>query len=320
MLRDERGLALSTDSPEAAQLLDRAVEHFLKYRADVMSVAGRMLAGDPEFVMGHCFKGYMLLGASNPAHRPAIAEAVKAAEAGAAVTTGRERRHVAALAAWAGGQLDTSFAIWREILDADPTDLLALRICDTTRFRHGQTAKVLEQADRVAPGWSPELPGYDCLQCVWAFAHEEAGDTRAPSRSSMRPMRSTPPTTSPTTSRRTCWKWNAGRARVATGWRRKPALAWRQQTDPSLVVAPRADATGARRARRGAGKLRHQHPQPRRADDQGDARPYIDLQNATPCCGGWSSWGSMSATAGRNWPTRPRRGSAMPAICCWCRI
>ena len=178
MLRDERGLALSTDSPEAAQLLDRAVEHFLKYRADVMSVAGRMLAGDPEFVMGHCFKGYMLLGASNPAHRPALAEAVKAAEAGAAVTTGRERRHVAALAAWAGGHLDTSFAIWREILDADPTDLLALRICDTTRFRHGQTAKVLEQADRVAPGWSPELPGYDLMQCVWAFAHEEAGDTR----------------------------------------------------------------------------------------------------------------------------------------------
>jgi len=178
MIRDERGLPLSTDSREAAGLFDRAVEHFLKYRADVMSLAGRMLAADPGFVMGHCFKGYMLLGAANPAHRPAIAETVKAAEAGAASVTERERRHVAALAAWAGGHLDKSFAIWRDILDADPTDLLALRICDTTRFRHGQTAKNLEQADRVAPGWSPELPGYDLFQCVWAFAHEEAGDTR----------------------------------------------------------------------------------------------------------------------------------------------
>jgi len=39
--------------------------------------------------------------------------------------------------------------------------LLAVRICDTTWFRHGQTAKILEQADRLAPHWSPELPGYD---------------------------------------------------------------------------------------------------------------------------------------------------------------
>jgi hypothetical protein len=177
MTRDERGLLLSTDSAEAATLFDRAVEHFLKYHADVMTLANRMLGADPEFVMGYCFKGYMLLSASNPAHRPAIAATLAAAETGAPVATERERKHIAAFAAWAGDQLDKSFAIWRQILDADPTDLLALRICDTTWFRHGQTAKVLEQADRVAPGWAPELPGYDCFQCVWAFAHEEAGDT-----------------------------------------------------------------------------------------------------------------------------------------------
>ena len=176
MTRDERGLPLSTDSAEAAALFDRAIEHFLKYHADVMTLIGRMLEADPQFALGHCLKGYLLLMAANPAHRPAIATTLQAAEAGAAASE-RERRHAAAFAAWAGGQLDKSFAIWREILDEHPTDLLALRICDTTWFRHGQTAKILEQADRVAPGWSAELPGYDCFQCVWAFAHEEAGDT-----------------------------------------------------------------------------------------------------------------------------------------------
>jgi hypothetical protein len=90
--------------------------------------------------------------------------------------------HVAAFAAWAGGALDRPFRIWRQILDAHPTDLLALRICDTTWFRHGQTAKILEQADRVAPGWSAELPGYDCFQTLWAFAHEESGDTSGAER------------------------------------------------------------------------------------------------------------------------------------------
>jgi tetratricopeptide (TPR) repeat protein len=179
---DERGLKLATDSGEAAFLFDRAVEHFLKFHADTPALIGRMLKADPEFALGHCLKGYLLLSAANPAFRAEIAATRQAAEAGAAAASARERQHVAALAAWAAGNLDRSFAIWRDILDAQPTDLLAARICDTTWFRHGQTQKILEQADRLAPGWSPELPGYDCFRSIWAFAHEEAGDTAAAER------------------------------------------------------------------------------------------------------------------------------------------
>lgn len=177
MIRDERGLPLSTDSAEAVSLFDRAVEHYLKFHADTMVLVGRTLAADPHFLMGHCLKGYLLLSAANPIYRAEIAAALVTAEAGAASATERERQHVAAFAAWAGGALDRSFGIWREILDRHPTDLLAARICDTTWFRYGQTAKILAQADRIAGGWSPELPGYDCFQTLWAFAHEEARDT-----------------------------------------------------------------------------------------------------------------------------------------------
>jgi tetratricopeptide (TPR) repeat protein len=177
MIRDERDLPLSTDSADAAALFDCAVEHWLKFHADTMVLVGRMLAADPHFVLGHCFKGYLLLSASNPAFRAEIAATLAVAEAGAAVATERERQHVAAFAAWAGGALNRSFGIWQHLLDAHPTDLLAARICDTSWFRHGQTAKILEQADRLAPRWSPELAGYDLFRTIWAFAHEEAGDT-----------------------------------------------------------------------------------------------------------------------------------------------
>lgn len=177
MQRDERGLPISSDSMQAARLFDRAVEHYLKFHADTMALVNEALAADPALVMGHCMKGYLMLAGANPAQRPLVARTVAAAQAGAAVATPRERRHVAALAAWAGGALDGAFAAWRELLDADPTDLLAVRICDTTYFRHGQTQAVLDQADRLAPHWSAELPGYDCFRTVWAFAHEEAGDT-----------------------------------------------------------------------------------------------------------------------------------------------
>jgi len=182
MIADERGLPLSTDSTEAASLFDRAVEHYLKFHADTPALIGRMLAADPQFVVGHCFKGYLLLSASNPAFRAEIAATLATAEAGAAAATEREQQHVAAFAAWAGGALDRSFGIWQQLLDAYPTDLLAARICDTSWFRHGQTAKILEQADRLAPRWSTELPGYDLFRTIWAFAHEEAGDTGSAER------------------------------------------------------------------------------------------------------------------------------------------
>jgi len=182
MKRDARDLALSTDSAEAAVLFDRAVEHYLKFHADTMALVGRMLVADPHFVMGHCLKGYLLLSAANPLNAPEIAATLLAAQSGAAAVTEREQQHVAAFAAWARGALDLSFGIWRQILDAHPTDLLACRICDTIWFRHGQTAAILDQADRLAAGWSAHTPGYDCFQTVWAFAHEEAGDTAGAER------------------------------------------------------------------------------------------------------------------------------------------
>jgi tetratricopeptide (TPR) repeat protein len=182
MKQDERGLALSTDSAEATNLFDRSVEHFLKFHADTMALAGRALSADPEFVMGHCMKAYLLLMAANPANRQQIDATLASAHAGAASITPRERLHLAAADSWHRGQLDQTFKAWGQILDDAPTDLLAYRISDTIWFRHGQTQPILEQADRVTPRWSADLPGYDCAQTIWAFAHEEVGDTKPAER------------------------------------------------------------------------------------------------------------------------------------------
>ena len=54
-----------------------------------MVLAGRALAADPGFVMGHCLKAYLLLMAANPANRPQI-DATLAARAGR-----RRERHSA---------------------------------------------------------------------------------------------------------------------------------------------------------------------------------------------------------------------------------
>jgi hypothetical protein len=181
MIRDARGLPLSTESTEAARLFDLTVEHYLKYHLDTMTLAQRCVVADPDFVMGYCLKAYLMLAGANPAHRPMVAQCTELVE-GAAALTRREQRHVAALGAWHRGQLGRAFGIWRELLEDDPTDLLAVRVNDATLFRYGQTSAILEQANRLTSAWSDDLPGFECFQSVWAFAHEEAGDTAGAER------------------------------------------------------------------------------------------------------------------------------------------
>ena len=154
------------------------------------------------------------------------------------------------------GELDRSFAIWRQILDATPTDLLALRICDTTWFRHGQTQKILEQADRIAPRWSPDLPGYDCCQCVWAFAHEETGDYAAAERAVDAALERDRTNYFAHHVKAHVMEMDC-RPREGRDWlgSADPELVGRQQPDPSSVVAPHTDGTRPRRARRRAGEL-----------------------------------------------------------------
>ena len=281
MKQDERGLALSTDSAAAVTSFDRAVEHYLKFHADTMVLADKALAADPDFVMGHCLKAYLLLMAANPANRAQIDATLARAQTGAANLTARERMHLAAATAWHQGTIERSFQIWGQILDADPTDLLAFRISDTIWFRHGQTQSILAQADRVTPRWSADLPGYDCAQTIWAFAHEEVGDTKG-AEPRGRCGAGTRPDQLLRASRQGA---RAGhrlpRARGQRVARRSggPLVAG-QQPDPSPVVASHADAARPRRARCGAGELRREHPQLRRPDDQGDARP---LRRSAEC-------------------------------------
>jgi hypothetical protein len=70
MQPDKRGLPITTDSPDAAASIDRAVEHSLKFHADTMAVLNDALAENPAFVLGHVFKCYLLLSASNAANAP----------------------------------------------------------------------------------------------------------------------------------------------------------------------------------------------------------------------------------------------------------
>jgi tetratricopeptide (TPR) repeat protein len=186
MRSDAQGLTIATGSDTAADAFAQAVEGFVKYRVDTMPCTERMLAADPDFALGHCLKGYLVMLGSNRATLPVVAAALAAGDAAAARATPRERAHLAALAAWQRGELDAALAAWEAILADHPTDLLALRIAHGTYFWLGRAAAMRASVERAAPRWDATLPGFGALLAMRAFGAEESGDYHAAERDGRR--------------------------------------------------------------------------------------------------------------------------------------
>ena len=176
MLADERGLALTTEVPEAARLLDVTLKDNLESRLGATESLKAMLAADPEFVLGHCFKGSIFLLFGNTAYYPKVAEALDFCEARLKTVTPREAAHVRALRAIYEGDQRRAGLIWDEILIQHPRDLMALRLQHFNHFYMGNSSGLRDALARVLPAWNDDVPGAGFVYGMYAFGLEEAGD------------------------------------------------------------------------------------------------------------------------------------------------
>ena len=236
MIRDERGLPLSTDSADAAALFDRAVEHYLKFHADTPALVGRMLAADPDFVLGHCFKGYLLLSASNPAFASRDRR-----DAGGGRSRPRRRT------ANASGCMSPRSPPGREARSTAPSRSGArssTHIADRSAGRaHLRHDLVPPRPDRENPRTG--RPARAALVARTARLRSVPHDLGLRARgggrhAGRRARRRSRDRTGPhelfraRTSRRMCWRWNAGRARAASGSRTRPRIG-RAATSWSII-------------------------------------------------------------------------------------
>lgn len=182
MPRDAQGLAVTMASDEAASAWDHAVSGYLGYRADAPQRVKALLAVDPEAPLGHVLKGAFAMLAFNAAHVPAARAAAAEAARHAAGATTRERAHIAALAAWAEGELDRALATWRHILSAHPHDVLAFRLHHFLAFWLGRPGEMAASAEAVRPAWNAAVPAFPAMLGCFAFAAEECGDQAAAER------------------------------------------------------------------------------------------------------------------------------------------
>ena len=173
---DVRGLALSTDSVEAAAAYDRFVAGYLGYRADTPARLAALLQADPEFALAHCMQGTMAMLAYKQAAVPLALQAAQRAEALAGTATERERRHIAALQAMIAGDLDQAIAAWEAILAVHPLDAVALRLSHFINFWLGRPQAMAASIERAIPAWSENLPAASTVLACRCFAQEESGN------------------------------------------------------------------------------------------------------------------------------------------------
>ena len=179
MQHDERGHAMTTDSPEAALALDQAIHNFLHWRAAVIPPLKTAMGADPDFGLGHAVGGLILHGARNIHFRPKIARSLAAAETAAAGLTPREQLYVRALRAAFDGRITASVACYEEILAAHPRDLLAQRLAQMELFWIGEMAWSEAISRRCQSAWDADVPGYGIHLSCRAFDLEETLQFRA---------------------------------------------------------------------------------------------------------------------------------------------
>jgi tetratricopeptide (TPR) repeat protein len=173
---DARGLPLSTASARAAAAYDHCIAGYLTQRADTPLRLTALLETDPDFALAHCMQGYFAMLAYKQASVPTAVQAARSAQALSADVTPRERSHIAALTAWAEGELDRTIALWESILRSHPNDVVAFRLAHFANFWLGRPQDMVSSVERVMPAWSEEMPGYASILACHSFAHEEAGN------------------------------------------------------------------------------------------------------------------------------------------------
>ena len=176
---DVRALPLSTGSAKAAAAFDHLVKGYLTFRADTPVRLAAVLEADPDFALAHCMQGYFAMLAFKQAVVPVAIQAAHTAQSLAPGATPRERSHIAALTAWAEGELNRAIAQWESILRTHPHDVVAFRLAHFVNFWLGRPQDMVASVERLIPAWSEDIPGYSSILGCRCFAQEEAGNCLA---------------------------------------------------------------------------------------------------------------------------------------------
>ena len=185
MTKDSLDLELTGASPQALAHYERSLHELQCFVGDPVASVEQAIAASPGFVMAHVLKGY-LYGLATEREASAIAAQAHAAAVPAGGTA-REKAHVAALGALAGGRWHAASALLEDIAIEYPARCAGSPGRTPGRFLHRQfahAARPHRACAAVLGGFDARLPRHARHACVRA-----RGDRRLRPRRKGRPPR-----------------------------------------------------------------------------------------------------------------------------------
>ena len=176
MHKDAQGLECTAQDPNAVAAYDDALAAFFEFRLSTADHVKTALAVDPDFVMGLCFRAYLLMQFGSRQVYPKIDAALEQLKALNGGANERERAHIVALDHWREGRIGDACRIWESILVTTPQDLLALRLHHGMSFWLGRRESLRDGPAAALGRIDESTPGYGVVLGMFAFGLEECGD------------------------------------------------------------------------------------------------------------------------------------------------
>ena len=181
MHQDRWGQDVTAASAVAVAALDETVLAYLGLRMDTGDVMKTALGHDPEMPMLSITRSYFMQLFCQSGLMGRAQQAIDAAAAAIAKhsATRREEMHLETAKTWLAGDFSRACALWDEILQENPRDVLALRLAHFLHFYLGDTQNTRDSVNRVMYAWDPSVPAYGFVKGMQAFGFEESGNYSA---------------------------------------------------------------------------------------------------------------------------------------------
>jgi tetratricopeptide (TPR) repeat protein len=159
----------------SSNALDVALNEYLGWTGDPVATLKAAVAADPGFILGHTTLAALHSLGGIPGSAKPIARALTTANALAGTASAQQRLHLAAANSWAEGDIEGAAAFWETALEADPADLLALRLAHDTHFYLGAGEKLRDVPLAVLPAYRKDPVRRGFVLGMAAFGLEETG-------------------------------------------------------------------------------------------------------------------------------------------------
>jgi tetratricopeptide (TPR) repeat protein len=163
-----------TGGTHAAVTFDRAVDRLLRFKPEVVDLAGALTTDHPQAPMGQALAAYLSLMSTDLADLPAARHALAVLNTSPSLAP-VERAHRDAIAAWVRGDWVGAARVLRDLLVQWPTDLLALAIGHQLDFFLADAAELRDRPARTLAALPADHPHAGLVLGMHAFGLEEAG-------------------------------------------------------------------------------------------------------------------------------------------------